>query len=399
MESFIKDISILKKLSHQHIVKFVGSYTDDNYMGFIMSLIADCDLETFFGLAHESTDSMSMLRSFFGCLATALAYLHDSDIRHKDIKPQNILVKRDNVLFTDFGLARDSTGKSRSISVGRAGFGTPKYCAPEVAAALPRDSSSDIWSLGCVFLEMVTVVKGRTPEDMESFFDSHGSQASFVRDNRRAYQQWIDSLKGSPSKADNIPLEWADEMLQENIKSRPTAQAVADKIIDSMAKSRYRTRFCGLCCRRIAPSEPSQDVMDVDNRQETDEELAAENGFLGHVNASLHEEHFSPSQLLAAQILRNPAPAVQTTPKKEICLHPGFGRQPREQIRLELCLIREGAHPDTPKDGITPFHWAARNGSLECSMLSLKPAPLLVSGVPMAILYSCTSRLPADERQ
>jgi serine/threonine protein kinase len=80
------------------------SYTDPKYFALLMSPVADCDLSAYYALARDSRDKLSLLRSFFGCLANALRYIHGVRIRHRDIKPQNILVKGDRVFLTDFGM-------------------------------------------------------------------------------------------------------------------------------------------------------------------------------------------------------------------------------------------------------------------------------------------------------
>ncbi|KIN03014.1 hypothetical protein OIDMADRAFT_96488, partial [Oidiodendron maius Zn] len=150
---FIAEIEILKRLKHHHIVEFVGSYTDPKYIGLIMSPIADMDLGTY--LTNANTSKHGELRTFFGCLATALEFLHEQKIRHKDIKPGNILVHGGNVLFTDFGLSLDFTDANGSTTTSMVNGMTLRYCAPEVVLQEPRNTSSDVWSLGVVFLEMI----------------------------------------------------------------------------------------------------------------------------------------------------------------------------------------------------------------------------------------------------
>ena len=81
-----------------------------------MSPVADCNLATYYSLAAGSPDKLSLLKAFFGCLANALQYLHASQIRHRDIKPQNILVHGTRVLFADFGIALDWVDLGRSTT-------------------------------------------------------------------------------------------------------------------------------------------------------------------------------------------------------------------------------------------------------------------------------------------
>jgi Protein kinase domain len=150
MSDLYNEISILKRLSHRHLVQFVGSFTDRKYFGLLISPVADMDLRTFLdqendmdlGLkdlpntAHykESFEGYrSVLMSFYGCLTTALSFLHGNQVRHKDIKPGNILIKDSKVYLTDFGLARQWNDESRSATTrGEVGDYTVMYAAPEV---------------------------------------------------------------------------------------------------------------------------------------------------------------------------------------------------------------------------------------------------------------------------
>ena len=87
-KNFQDELRILKHLKHRHIVQLVGSYTDPQFYGLIMSPVAPLNLAEYFSLASSSNERKSILRTFFGCLSTTLQYLHDSKIRHKDVKPQ-----------------------------------------------------------------------------------------------------------------------------------------------------------------------------------------------------------------------------------------------------------------------------------------------------------------------
>ena len=247
MERFVEELHVLKKLQHRHTVQLIGSYTDPSFLGLLLSPIADMDLSIY--LADNpippSLSKNATIRTWFGCLVTGLQYLHEKSIRHKDIKPQNILVKGERVLFTDFGLSRDSTDCTGSTTSGPAMM-TPRYCAPEVAAQSPRNSSSDIWSLGCVFLEMTSILKGWNIDQYKAYFKSHGTEEPYVYNNVRATEALLSELRKIGSSRDNKPLDWSLAMLQIDRSARPTAATLATSII---CNDEDVFGFCGICCR------------------------------------------------------------------------------------------------------------------------------------------------------
>lgn len=130
--NFERELETLKRLSHHHLVKYIGSYTDKRFVGILMSPVADCDLLVFLKATPFPAERRIELRHFYGCLASALLYLHESKIRHKDIKPSNILVHGSNILITDFGTSRDWTDLNKSTTESRLNGVTRRYAAPEV---------------------------------------------------------------------------------------------------------------------------------------------------------------------------------------------------------------------------------------------------------------------------
>ncbi|KAF2251609.1 kinase-like protein [Trematosphaeria pertusa] len=236
---FEEEIRILKRLSHHHVVQFVGSYTDPKFLGLIMTPVAEMDLSKY--LSEANSSKYSELRTFFGCLAHGLEYLHYQNVRHKDIKPQNILVHQGRILFTDFGLSFDFTDATGSTTVSMVNGMTPRYCAPEVAERDPRNTSSDIWSLGSVFLDMVVALKGRTIRAMEEYLLQSGTQYPYVRMNRPAFLMYLTDLRGDGDVDDNIATEWIEKMLDPTPSARPTAASLVGSIEDC-------PKFYGVCC-------------------------------------------------------------------------------------------------------------------------------------------------------
>ena len=125
------------------------------------------------------------LESFFPCLAQGLKYIHNNTTRHMDIKASNILVKRKHsdvengrryhIYIADFGTS--STFTSVSQTAGYTGK-TVKYCAPEVAPTSLSPVAgeykkwgrpADVFSLGCVYAEMLTVLACNTIYAFDAF--------------------------------------------------------------------------------------------------------------------------------------------------------------------------------------------------------------------------------------
>jgi serine/threonine protein kinase len=258
MKQFITEIEILKRLRHRHIVKLVGSYTDLKYIGLIMSPIAEIDLTTY--LQHAGTSKYGKLRTFFGCLAKALEFLHQQNICHKDIKPGNILVHQGNILLADFGLSFDFTDATGSTTVGIVNGRTSKYCAPEVASSERQNPSSDVWSLGVVFLEMITILKGKSSKYIDVFFKVYGSREAYIHTNLVAFVKLVEELQGMGNLHDNIVLTWIQPMLEQEPRCRPTAAELVAAITSCNKRSGDRTTFCGRCC--VSPDDDFSDSID-----------------------------------------------------------------------------------------------------------------------------------------
>ncbi|KAF2738108.1 kinase-like protein, partial [Polyplosphaeria fusca] len=161
-EMFEKEIMIIRRLApHPHIVKAFATYTTKRSLAVIIDPVADGgNLAELLAARRDCNQSDRLaydriIKTGFGCLAKGLAFIHSNSIRHKDIKPQNILVHQSRLLYTDFGISNDFSN-SRSTTEGHPGPFTMRYCAPEVVDWGERNSKSDIFSLGCVFLEMYT---------------------------------------------------------------------------------------------------------------------------------------------------------------------------------------------------------------------------------------------------
>jgi RNA polymerase sigma factor (TIGR02999 family) len=173
LERFRKEILLSRNLGHPNILRVyhLGQHRERAYL--TMQWV---DGPT---LAKSVADAKKLPEekvAILGArLASALAAAHDHSVLHRDIKPQNImLTKNDEPLIMDFGLARLLEDPSHTTT--GVFLGTPNYVSPEQAALEPLDERSDIYSLGVVLYEMAT---GRCPfrgETVSAVLEMHRNE-------------------------------------------------------------------------------------------------------------------------------------------------------------------------------------------------------------------------------
>ncbi|KAI9785292.1 MAG: hypothetical protein M1839_000308, partial [Geoglossum umbratile] len=174
------EVNIVKRLDHHHIVRIVGTYSERRRFAVIMAPIAEMNLGEYFENKPRSDDEPCW---WFGCLSAGLGYLHSQRIKHRDIKPANILVRGEEILYSDFRIARDVWDEATTSTAGT---------VPEVATQGRRGSLSDVFSLGRVFLEMVTFLMweyGVSIEGLHNYKETDGKRAYYA--NLGKTLEWI----------------------------------------------------------------------------------------------------------------------------------------------------------------------------------------------------------------
>ncbi|CAG5121379.1 unnamed protein product, partial [Candidula unifasciata] len=150
------EIDILSLLNHANIISYYNHFIDENTL-FIEMEYANG------GTLHEKISSSTELWLekdvlwYLHQLTSALAYIHDFGIIHRDIKTLNIfLTKAGLVKLGDFGISRFLESESQMAETL---VGTPYYMSPEIMKGEKYNYKSDIWALGCVLYEMLTLEK------------------------------------------------------------------------------------------------------------------------------------------------------------------------------------------------------------------------------------------------
>jgi len=155
-EEFAKRFEIEAKaislLQHQNIVSIYEYGEEDGFRYFAMQFVDGKDLSRL--IAERKELAIDEVIDFSKQICRGLRYAHNNNVVHRDIKPQNILIDKNNIVkLSDFGIAKIFSGSDITMT----GFtlGTPEYMSPEQALGKSIDHQTDLYSLGIVMYEML----------------------------------------------------------------------------------------------------------------------------------------------------------------------------------------------------------------------------------------------------
>lgn len=215
-----------------------------------MEPVAEYNLMQYFSsITSDPTvfkNESGFLRSCFGCLASAIWFLHKQKVRHRDLKPENILIHSRHLYVTDFGDALDWSAREQSTTRDQGAPFTEFYRAPECSQGLSRNGKTDMWSVGVVFLEMVTVLRQKKIEDFMTHFHSFPQKDPYPHSNPKAIANWYEKLRqqGRGPDIDLEALSWVQDLLRPDARHRPSASSLLREILESPSSQ----EFCGFCC-------------------------------------------------------------------------------------------------------------------------------------------------------
>jgi serine/threonine protein kinase len=162
IKRFVKEVSIVSNLTHPNIAQVYGCFTPDEGNPYMMMEYVD-GVTLAEIIKHEH--HLSQTRAIDICIQVceALQHAHSKQIIHRDLKPSNIIVSEskdgsDCVKLVDFGIAKSAPAHGGITELTQKGevFGSPFCMSPEQCKGLETDARSDIYSLGCVMVEVLT---------------------------------------------------------------------------------------------------------------------------------------------------------------------------------------------------------------------------------------------------
>ena len=161
VKRFVQEARSVAKLSHPNIIQIHDFGEEENITYIIMEYVDGGTLKERLKGPLPVRDTIDFIIQ----AAEGLDCAHRNGIVHRDVKPANMLLRRDGyLLLSDFGIAKILEGTTNLTRVGT-GIGTPQYMSPEQGMGQPVDRRSDIYSLGIVMFHCLT---GRVPFTADS---------------------------------------------------------------------------------------------------------------------------------------------------------------------------------------------------------------------------------------
>lgn len=241
LESYKKEIKSLQTLRESaswHVVQLIGYYNNPANEGrLVLSPLAECTLEGYISGIPTLGRKLIVMR-WFGCLAGALKNIHEHNIKHKDIKPENILVHGENIIITDLGISNNFTERSTSLGDSP---GSLVYMAPEVIDKGRRGRQQDIWSLMCCFIEMFSFITDFIISDFRKWCNPTVWQFNFYKDSDKVLA-WLNYLKTWTEVETHLALI---DLLLSGLKKEPNERPTANDLFDRL---RDIGTFVGECC-------------------------------------------------------------------------------------------------------------------------------------------------------
>ena len=154
LKRFKQELVLASRISHKNILRIHDMGAVGTLRFISMAYVEGSDLQ------HVIKDNPKMplerVLNFSKQIADALAAAHAEGVVHRDLKPQNVLVdKNDQIYICDFGLAKSFEEGAIGMTRTGAFLGTPRYMSPEQVEGKPADNRADLYSFGLIMYEMV----------------------------------------------------------------------------------------------------------------------------------------------------------------------------------------------------------------------------------------------------
>jgi serine/threonine protein kinase len=237
------------RLSHPNIAKIVASYARGQTVAFL-TVKAEANLADYLDSSLGGLSEADQLLSWIVDLASALAFIHAANLTHRSIRPQKILVDSISrrISFAPFGIATPARSAGAALFAPYSADPAYIYAAPESVSGR-RDAAvgapADVWSLGCVMLEMATAARGTEVEKLQAHRAAESHDPSYHANQRRVLG-WAELMRQQPGNGGSGGSSRRTSSSRQSRKER-TAKGVAQvlnavvSMLDERAEKRPST--------------------------------------------------------------------------------------------------------------------------------------------------------------
>ena len=168
LHRFIQEYALLEQIKHRNVARIFDHGFSDEHAFITMEYFSHGDIRQRMGKGMSPFDSLAVVLQ----VALALSQIHALGIVHRDVKPDNLMLRADgSVALIDFGVAKHAQ-QLEHTQHGEI-VGSPYYMSPEQAAGLPVSPASDIYCLGVIFFEMIAGYRPFVAEQLEVLLYKH----------------------------------------------------------------------------------------------------------------------------------------------------------------------------------------------------------------------------------
>lgn len=229
-ERFEREVQLISRLSHPHIVSLFEADDVDGILFFVMEYVEGESLQQ--RLARGGPMALDEALRITAEVGDALQHAHDHGTVHRDVKPANILLSAGHALLADFGIAKSVTPDSgQTLTSTGVAIGTAPYMSPEQAGGERRvDSRSDVYALAAVLYEMLAGEPPITGPSVQAIV------ARILADRPRS----IRTIR--PAIPPHVEETLASALEKVPADRPPSARAFVDRVLQPAASRRVRLR-------------------------------------------------------------------------------------------------------------------------------------------------------------
>ena len=148
---------ILKQINSEYIVKYVDSFIDSEHFNIVMEYCDNKDLKSFIN-THKNNNELineEVIYNIILDICYGIKEIHSKNLIHRDLKPENLFISKDyKIKIGDFGISKQLIN---TVNYANTNKGTYNYMAPEIINGEKHNKKVDIWSLGCILYELLTL--------------------------------------------------------------------------------------------------------------------------------------------------------------------------------------------------------------------------------------------------